>query len=79
MKTDSLTTSATHLGAESRDLLTEGQAARYLNVAPKTLRNLRWKGGGPAYVKFTKLVRYRRCDLDGFIESGLRNSTSERS
>jgi hypothetical protein len=78
MTTVSFEKSSTERDRENRELLRERDAARYLNVAPKTLQNLRWKGGGPTYVKFTKLVRYRRCDLDAFIESGVRNSTSER-
>lgn len=53
------------------DLLDENEAAASLNVAVQTMRNWRWKGEGPRYVKVgARLVRYRRGDLDAFIEAG---------
>jgi excisionase family DNA binding protein len=59
-------------------LLDSKQAAEYLNVAVKTLQNLRWKGGGPRFIKLgERLVRYRKSDLDQFVETNLRQSTSE--
>jgi predicted DNA-binding transcriptional regulator AlpA len=58
-------------------LLTEKQAAAYLNMAVKTLQNWRWRGVGPRYVKIGDLVRYRKADLDEFVLSNLRTSTSD--
>lgn len=53
------------------DLLDENEAATTLNVAVQTLRNWRWKGEGPRYVKVgARLVRYRRSDLAAFVEAG---------
>ena len=54
------------------DLLDETEAAASLNVAVQTLRNWRWKGGeGLRYVKIGKrTVRYRRADVEAFIEAG---------
>jgi len=67
--------------SEPDHLLTEFEAAAYLGVSPKSLRNWRWRGDGPTFVKLggRKLVRYRRSDLSAFVEDGVRHSTSERS
>jgi hypothetical protein len=51
-------------------------AARYLNMAEKTLQKLRWAGGGPPYYKLDR-IRYRRADLDAWRESRRRISTSD--
>jgi predicted DNA-binding transcriptional regulator AlpA len=57
--------------ANPADLLDENEAAASLSVAVQTLRNWRWKGEGPRYVKVgTRLVRYRRSDLAAFVEAG---------
>ena len=59
-------------------LMKEGEAASYLRVTAKTLRQWRWKGGGPRYVKLRgKMVRYKLADLDAFIELGIQRSTSD--
>jgi len=54
------------------DLLDEVAASEYLgDVPPRTLRQWRYFGRGPAYVKVgPKHVRYRRADLDDFIAGG---------
>lgn len=41
------------------------------------LRNARWKGDGPPFVKIGGGVFYRPEDMDAFILKHLRNSTSE--
>lgn len=57
--------------ANPADLLDETEASASLSVAVQTLRNWRWKGEGPRYVKVgARLVRYRRGDLDAFIKAG---------
>jgi Helix-turn-helix domain len=55
-----------------RDLLDEAAASEYLGDVPeRTLRQWRYLGKGPAYVKVgPKHVRYRRADLDAFIAGG---------
>lgn len=54
------------------DLLTEREVADRLNIAVKTVQNWRWKGEGPRAVKLGKrAVRYRRADVEAFIEAGL--------
>lgn len=57
--------------ANLADLLDENEAAASLRIAVQTLRNWRWKGEGPRYVKVgVRLVRYRRGDLAAFVEAG---------
>ena len=45
------------------------QTAAYLSVTRKQLEHLRRAGGGPAYSKWGRLVRYRRTDLDAYMAS----------
>jgi len=53
------------------DMLPDTDAARYLGVAVQSVRNWRWKGIGPKYHRVgQRMVRYRRRDLDAFIERG---------
>ena len=59
-------------------LLTEVEAAKRLSCAPRTLQGWRTKGTGPRFVLVTaRCVRYRIEDLDEFIESRVRTSTSD--
>ena len=48
-------------------LLTELDAARFLNAHPGTLRNWRSKGEGPPYVKVGNAVRYSREGLNDYV------------
>ena len=51
------------------DLLDEREAAAILGASVQTLRNWRWRGEGPRFRKIRmRLVRYRRADLQAFIE-----------
>ena len=52
-------------------------AASYLDVADNTLEKWRVYGTGPRFYKLGRKVRYRRRDLDAWIESRLCSSTSE--
>ncbi len=47
----------------------EPEAARYSCVAPITLRTLRMRGKGPAYLKIGRAVVYDIRDLDKWLES----------
>ena len=57
-------------------LLTTQEAARELRLTKATLEAWRCRGGGPAFVKFGRAVRYRREDLEKFLLSSLRSNTS---
>jgi excisionase family DNA binding protein len=52
--------------------LTTRQAAKYMGISEGVLRLWRSLGKGPIFFKAgEKLVRYRRSDLDSWIESRL--------
>jgi len=58
-------------------LLDTDQAAAYTTLTRKTLERLRWAGGGPVFIKLSGLVRYTTEDLDEWIASRRRRSTSD--
>lgn len=60
-----------------QEFLNTKQAAEYLGLKPNTLDIWRQVGKGPAFVKVGRYVRYRRRDIDTWIESRVRCSTSE--
>ena len=52
--------------------LTPKQAAKYVGISEAALRLWRSEGKGPRHFKAgEKLVRYRRTDLDSWIEARL--------
>jgi excisionase family DNA binding protein len=58
-------------------LLTTKEAADFLSLSHKTLEYFRVAGGGPRFVKLApKAVRYRKADLDAWVEASARTSTS---
>lgn len=62
----------------SPKLLTTPQAAQYLGVSTAFLNRDRWAGATVPFVKIgSRAVRYRESDLDEFIESRVRHSTSQ--
>jgi hypothetical protein len=63
--------------SSSTVLLDETNAARILSLSVKTLRRWRWAGKGPAFRKLGRAVRYALSDLEAFIGSALRTSTSD--
>jgi len=57
---------------EHQDTFTPKQAARYVGISEAALRLWRSRGEGPRYFKAgEKLVRYRKADLDSWIEARL--------
>jgi predicted DNA-binding transcriptional regulator AlpA len=51
---------------------TPRQAAKYIGISEASLRLWRSEGRGPRYFKAgVKLIRYRRIDLDHWIQSRL--------
>jgi excisionase family DNA binding protein len=63
---------------ESPMLSTE-EAAKYCGLSKRTLEKWRVEGGGPRYVKLGRSVRYRPTDINEFVESAVRRSTSSAS
>ena len=60
------------------DLMNTREAASYLRLGKPTIERFRMTGEGPRYAKLGGAVRYRRCDLDDWLESRLTQSTAER-
>lgn len=61
------------------EVLTTVEAARYVRLGKPTLERFRLTGEGPRYAKLGGAVRYRRADLDQWLESRLVASTSAAS
>lgn len=64
-------------GASGSEMFTTPEAAAYIKMAVQTLERFRLTGEGPIFAKLGGSVRYRRCDLDAWIESRLVRSTSQ--
>ena len=56
---------------EDRNALNPRQASAYLGCSESVLRLWRSQNQGPRYFRAGKLVRYRRADLDAWIEARL--------
>lgn len=52
-------------------------AARYLSLSHRTLEKLRVTGAGPQYFKMGRAVLYAISDLEAWLASNRRCSTSE--
>jgi excisionase family DNA binding protein len=62
----------------SHTLLDTKQAARFLGVSKAFLERDRWAGARIPFVKVGRhLVRYRREDLDDYLNRNTRTSTSQ--
>lgn len=61
----------------STDILMTREAAIYVRLSKPTLERYRTSGGGPKFAKLGAAVRYRKADLDAWLESRLVGSTSE--
>lgn len=59
------------------EILTTHEAATYCRLGKPTLERFRISGNGPHYCKLGGAVRYRKADLDVWLESRLTRSTSE--
>jgi len=57
-------------------MLRTTEVAKILDVSKATLDTWRSRGGGPAYVKYNRAVRYRREDVDAFVSERIRQNTS---
>lgn len=63
---------------DEKSYLSPPEAAKYLRCSASTLAKLRVYGGGPTFTRIgAKAIRYRRADLDAYMEQGRVKSTSE--
>lgn len=60
-------------------LLNESQVAEHFGISVMTLRKFRSSGGGPKYVKIGASVRYKPADLEEYVDTNTRQTTSEAS
>lgn len=63
------------IGSNLKMMRTE-EAATFVGLSPSTLNKLRLTGGGPDYIKLGKSVVYDPADLDAWLASNRRSSTS---
>jgi excisionase family DNA binding protein len=57
-------------------LLTQHQLAEELQVSVRTLERWRQEGTGPAYIQVGRAPRYRRADVDAWLEQRRRTKGS---
>jgi hypothetical protein len=62
---------------EAGHRLNTAEAAAYIGLSASTLSKLRVFGGGPRYFKCGRRCIYDSVDLDRFLESRARTSTSD--
>lgn len=61
------------------EYLTTEQAAEYTKLAASTLTKKRLYGDGPPYLRpGLRRIIYKKADLDAWLESHRRTSTSDR-
>ena len=58
-------------------LLTQDEVAELCKLSVRTLERLRTTSGGPKYLKIRSSVRFRPADVEAWLASRLRGSTSE--
>lgn len=59
-------------------LLSTAEAAAQLGLSPGYLKTLRVTGGGPVFVKLSTRVAYDPADLDAWVQTNKRRSTSDQ-
>ncbi len=65
--------------ATSQPLMDQKEAAKLLDLKPRTLEVWRYLGDGPPFVRVSaRCVRYRPQDLETWIAERVRTSTSDR-
>ena len=65
-------------GKDPDALLTEDQAAAFIEFTPRFLQARRHRGGGPSYIRVSpRAVRYRKRDLITWAEERRQTSTAD--
>lgn len=62
-----------------KTMLRTEEAARHLGLSASTLAKMRVYGTGPTFFKLGRTVAYRVEDLEAWLQSQRRQSTSELS
>lgn len=65
--------------SQVRRYLRTGEAAQYCGLSPRTLEKFRLTGDGPPFIRplGRRFVVYDLTDLDDWMSSGRRRSTSD--
>ncbi len=71
------TKSGDHNDYVTPDILTTQEAAQHLGLAVSTLNKWRVYGSGPKFIKLGRAVRYRLKDLETFMTTRTKLSTSQ--
>ena len=82
MDAQSLEIRGSELGLPTKPerLIRQDEAARLLQVSPRTLEAWRYRGGGPRYVKLSaRCVRYAPSDIEAWQQDCKRRHTSDDS
>ena len=58
-------------------LLSEPQLAEMLNLSISWVQRARFTGEGPPFIKIKHAVRYRKVDVERWIEERIQTSTSD--
>ncbi len=59
-------------------LLNESQTAQFLGLTIRCLQNWRSRGGGPPYIQISRrAIRYRRADLEAWIDARIVANTTD--
>lgn len=58
-------------------LLLPPDVAKFLNVSESCLAKWRCSGGGPIFLKIGNRIRYRRSDVEAYLDRAARASTSD--
>ena len=59
------------------ELMTQEEVSALFDVSMPVLANWRSAGKGPKFVKLGGRVKYRKADVEAFINSNVRQSTTE--
>lgn len=64
---------------ERLEILDETEAAQFLRISTRTLQAWRVQGRGPRFHKVGRLCRYSRAELESWLDSQTRTSTSAQT
>lgn len=66
--------------ATEAEYMSVQDVAAYTSLTPDFWNKLRCEGGGPRYVKISaRVVRYRRSEVDAWMEERMRLSTFQEA
>lgn len=58
------------------ELMDEPTLAMRLGISRSTLQSWRYAGRGPRFIKLGRMVRYRRADVDAYLQANTRGNVA---